>query len=493
MKMSNANIIKSFILIICMLLTACGKTDDIVTDYGVRTDNSGQSDNADKGTELTGGQTLSANGKTVRDMLGTNNIEIYDNFDADGIPVEVDTKCPVPDISSVSAYQLMRVDDGRADEGKIVDALFGDTKEELSEIDTVDVGWDTSYMELCEDYHSIADAMGIDLYNGVDLSDYLRSGEEDYDKHINNIDVPVHYLWSDEEDYYIHLYKGVYEGVEYGLIYAYSYKYKIKYISFRPVTLETYFPDEKYEVCSSYNEEAADVYGTSIFSFYNKENECKLSDEEMIKTAKDFLSDKLMLKSYDDMLSFYDDANVYSGEHRSLLGFSEKMDGLNTRVDRFDGNELFLTQKKSGIFPSTGLRNDEAYYRDYLYSESCVLSNGGRIRVTSRGILSVSLSWQADVTDVTENISLLKADNLMECFRTTVQNNIEKDRLGTARQLYFNRLKLCYYPVGNPDNDKEYTFVPTWEFTATAQARAVAAVYINAIDGSLIEIAYSGK
>jgi hypothetical protein len=335
--------------------------------------------------------------------------------------------------------------------------------------------------------------MGIDLYNGVDLSDYLRSGEEDYDKHINNIDVPVHYLWSDEEDYYIHLYKGVYEGVEYGLIYAYSYKYKIKYISFRPVTLETYFPGEKYEECSSYNEEADDSYGTSIFSFYNKENECKLSDEEMIKTAKDFLSDKLMLKSYDDMLSFYDDANVYSGEHRSLLGFSEKMGGLNTRVDRFDGNELFLTQKKSGIFPSTGLRNDEAYYRDYLYSESCVLSNGGRIRVTSRGILSVSLSWQADVTDVTENISLLKADNLMECFRTTVQNNIEKDRLGTARQLYFNRLKLCYYPVGNPDKDKEYTFVPTWEFTATAQARAVAAVYINAIDGSLIEIAYSGK
>ena len=345
MKMSNANIIKSFILIICMLLTACGKTDDIVTDYGVRTDNSGQSDNADKGTELTGGQTLSANGKTVRDMLGTNNIEIYDNFDADGIPVEVDTKYTVPDISSVSAYQLIRVDDGRADEGKIVDALFGDTKEELSEIDTVDVGWDTSYMELCEDYHSIADAMGIDLYNGVDLSDYLRSGEEDYDKHINNIDVPVHYLWSDEEDYYIHLYKGVYEGVEYGLIYAYSYKYKIKYISFRPVTLETYFPGEKYEECSSYNEEADDSYGTSIFSFFNKENECKLSDEEMIKTAKDFLSDKLMLKSYDDMLSFYDDANVYSGEHRSLLGFSEKMGGLNTRVDRFDGNELFLTQK----------------------------------------------------------------------------------------------------------------------------------------------------
>ena len=62
--------------------------------------------------------------------------------------------------------------------------------------------------------------------------------------------------------------------------------------------------------------------------------------------------------------------------------------------------------------------------------------------------------------------------------------------MGTRRQLYFNKLDLRYYPVINPDDDNEFTYVPAWEYTATAQSRTSVVVYINAIDGELIEVVY---
>ncbi|MBR1598530.1 MAG: hypothetical protein IJ661_06470 [Lachnospiraceae bacterium] len=458
-------VIAVFLIMCSVTMTGCGKTD-VVTDYGYEnnTDESGGEGEVIK-------PSVSTSGASIRDMIGTDSIEYYDNFDADGIPVEVDVKCSVPDIPKVSAYQLTRVDEGSANEEKIVDALFGESAKKLSKMDTSDDYRDTRYTELCSEYYGLAEAMG------VELSD----------------DEPLLREWADAEDYYIHLYQGVYEGVDYGLIYAYSYKYNTQYISFAPVTLENYFDDGAYVDYSPYNQDAVDDDGTTLFSFWNKENECRMTDDEIISIAEDFLCNKLMIKRYDNMLSFYDDiGRKYYGESKKVLGFYKSFadSPLVSEVDRFDGNELYITQNKSGLLPSAGKVTDDAYYRDFRYSTGFVLSNAGRVRVTSRGILSVSLSWQVNVTDVTDNVTLLNGESMKKCFKNAVENNIEKDKMGTRRQLYFNKLDLRYYPVINPDDDNEFTYVPAWEYTATAQSRTSVVVYINAIDGELIEVVY---
>lgn len=453
------------LLACCIFLFGCGKTN-VVTDYGY-----------EKNTDESSGESesikpsISTSGASIKDMIGTDSIEYYDNFDADGIPVEVDVKCSVPDIPSVSAYQLTRVDEGSTNEEKIVDALFGESAKKLTKMDTSDDYRDTRYNELCSEYYGIAETMG------VELSD----------------DEPLLREWVDAEDYYIHLYQGVYEGVDYGLIYAYSYKYNTQYISFAPVSLENYFDDGAYVDYSGYNQDAVSDDGTTLFSFWNKDNECRMTDDEIINTAEDFLCNKLMLKKCDNMLSFYDDiGKKYYGESKTVLGFYKSFEGSlsPSSVDRFDGNELYVTQNKSGLLPSAGKVTDDAYYRDFRYSTGFVLSNAGRVRVTSRGILSVSLSWQVNVTDVTDNVTLLNGESMKKCFKNVVENNIEKDKMGTRRQLYFNKLDLRYYPVRNPDDENEFTYVPAWEFTATAQSRTSVVVYINAIDGELIDVVY---
>ncbi|MCR5700852.1 MAG: hypothetical protein K6G76_01760 [Lachnospiraceae bacterium] len=483
-KHSSIKKILSVVLVMCsIILFGCGNTD-VVTDYGdeQNADESGKMDDVKP--------SVSTSGASIREMIGTDSIEYYDNFAVDGIPVEVNVKCQVPDIPSVSAYQLTRVGDGKVNEEQIVKALFGETAKELSEIDTSEDYRDSKYLGMCDEYHSIVEAMGIDLFVDFDPSKFEKVDEEDYNVQILPDDEAANYKWIDEEDYFIHLYQGAYEGVDYGLIYAYSYKYETLYISFVPITLENYFEDEKYVEYSGYHQDENSGEETS-FGASNKQNECNMTDDEIINTANDFLCDKLMLEKYDDMLSFYDDTGekIY-GKSKTGIGFYKSFDGPQSAFDRLDGYELYITQKKSGLLPSAGKVSDDAYYRDFRYSTGYVLSNAGRVHVTSRGILSVSLSWQVDVTDVTDNVTLLNGDSIKKCFRSAVENNIERNKMGTRRQLYFNKLDLRYYPVRNPDDDNEFTYVPAWEFTATAQARTEVIVYINAIDGELIDVVY---
>ena len=98
-KHSSIKKIFSVVLVMCsIILFGCGNTD-VVTDYGAEqnTDESGKVGDGVK-------PSVTVNGESIRDMIGTDSIEYYDNFDADGIPVEVDVKCTVPYIPSVCAY-----------------------------------------------------------------------------------------------------------------------------------------------------------------------------------------------------------------------------------------------------------------------------------------------------------------------------------------------------------------------------------------------------
>ena len=51
----------------------------------------------------------------------------------------------------------------------------------------------------------------------------------------------------------------------------------------------------------------------------------------------------------------------------------------------------------------------------------------------------------------------------------------------------FNTLDFVYYPVSNPDKQKEFTFVPAWDFSMSPYNIRVV---INAVDGSLLYIGY---
>ena len=60
------------------------------------------------------------------------------------------------------------------------------------------------------------------------------------------------------------------------------------------------------------------------------------------------------------------------------------------------------------------------------------------------------------------------------------------------KQLTFDNMKLRYYPVQNPSDEDEYTYIPVWEFSTKWDIKNRGDkrfyVYINAIDGSLVDV-----
>ena len=72
--------------------------------------------------------------------------------------------------------------------------------------------------------------------------------------------------------------------------------------------------------------------------------------------------------------------------------------------------------------------------------------------------------------------------------------DLDMEQLKGLRRLYFNRMTMCYYPVRNPDDENEYTYIPVWEFMTNGgdlnSGGKSVVVYVNAIDGSLIDVVY---
>lgn len=491
MKMSNANIIKSFIIITCMLLTACGKADDIVTDYGVMTDNSGQSDNGDKGTELTGGHALSTKGKTVREMVGCDKLEFEDRMDINGMPVYIDIKSSVIDVPALGVYQVNRVSGGRKEEDGIVTNLFGDTAVKLEEI--------PSSMTNINTGSPITDA----YYNVI--CDFDLGNEDE-----THVAQDIKMKWIDGDERYIHLYQGKYEGIDFILLYGYSDISKMRTIMFTPVSVGDYLSDRGYDAVVVYNREE-NKSAEKIF-LENAENRLPYSQKDLVDEGSSFLRDKLGVNVYDGMISadstvlgtgfggkeelVFVNSDIYDSiwnEHtvkmddayseQGTWGFDIGVRDIENTVANtglFDGYELFFPNKFSGV-PYVDI-SEEDIYNSYLL-------------ITSKGVMTVLFSQKYEVTDVVDDVQILDVDKIKESFKAVLIDAVDEMELDGMKQLIFDDMILRYYPVQNPSDENEYTYIPAWEFSTKWDIRnrgdKTFYVYLNAIDGTLMGVKHN--
>ncbi len=100
-----------------------------------------------------------------------------------------------------------------------------------------------------------------------------------------------------------------------------------------------------------------------------------------------------------------------------------------------------------------------------------------------------------EVTDVIENVRLLEYDKIKECLKTVLENDMDKEKLGSDRDLTISTTELCYSAYIEDENSDTYSFVPSWQFLVNGIGNSKTGpiyilITINAMDGSLVDINY---
>ena len=487
----------TFMIVCCVIMSGCGNRNAVVTDYG----NEQDAVSEDKNKEGTGQSNISVSvtGQNVREMLGAEKVDWSEEFEAGGLPIELAVKYTIPNLPSLDAFTGVRVADnemvdfkglteggteeqvaknlsGESTEAQVVKNVLGDSAKLVEELES-----GTPVEELVK---------GADDEEWLEFSNYYDAILNEFDPH-NKYDVELGFTDEqtlrlksmDTEDFYIHIYEGQFDGVPVRLIYGYSYTDKKQCIGFAPIYLSDYFQGEKEYVDSyEYGEVDFDVETIQDKMMEGKTNRCEMSDEALVGEAADLLQNKLSIPVYEDMLSLNSNDVYISGygDDKTQMLFMTRKYWRTSDSDEVlcDGYKVYISQRLSGLFPATGMG-------PYL------LNNSGSVVVTSRGILSAYVVRQMDITDVTDNVQLLNADRIRDSFKYVMQEQFDYSSLDHAgKKLFFNSLKLTYYPVDDPKNDMAFTYIPAWEFVGNMQNRPYVAVYINAIDGELIDVGY---
>lgn len=477
---------KNFLLIpvaLSMILAACGKSDNIVIDYGYQPGNE-ENQNEDKGdsfadasVSVSGGRSVSSTNQTVRDMAGGAVIEWEDSMEASGVPVDISLKCNVPDLESLSAYQAGRVSFEHLDEDRIVNNIFSDTADKLEEL---------------SDYSNKVNNEG---YNGRILSAYndfiYNNGLQDYFE--ADADAP---MWIDADEGYMHIYEGLYDGVDFCLLFMYSDISRKRSVMLAPLKIEEYISEPECDDFFVYN--AEENSAAKDVSLKEVKNRLEASPDELEAKACDFVENKLMLPIYKGIISA-DINDVYttygvSGMNELVFINSGKQAGVIAEhtVESEQGGGKFDTGHRDieNIIANSGVFDGyELYFSRRLSGVSIDVMpvNEGSIYLTSRGIMEVRLDQSVEINDITENIQILDLSKIKQSIKDVLADKLEKDRLKASNRLVFNQMSMVYYPVMNPKNEEEYTYIPAWRLMTNDSS---VTLYINAIDGTLVDAVY---
>ncbi|MBR1506599.1 MAG: hypothetical protein IJ619_01160 [Eubacterium sp.] len=536
----------SAVLALGMLLgtVGCGTKNTVVTDYGTTESSSetvSSAGDADTSSTKTDAHYELGNSESLADYFG-DSVKWDETTAIDGTEVKLKGKIEVPELKSLNVYNAKILLNNDSWEDKVVKGIFGDSAEKLEEVSYTN---STDYMMLL--YRLRAFYLEIELRNA-----YMGDGEETFDENfyqememkrfsIINSSFDESYKWYDSEDSFLHMYEGEFQGKRYSLLIGYMEESLSRIIYLSPVSVEDIFPGEGIKSMLIENEE--NDRGVR----YDYENESNLTPDDVKKSISDFLTDKVGFGANDICLSnngsnfdalygnyyynsFYNDSmsvltftdSDYLTSKKSVLSTTSltdyrilaEQDDIPMKAKDRGGSFDYYSYINSYNPPLDQVvnakRNGYVMYLSSGYTmpqnmNTFTLSTGsnyGRISVTDKGIFDADIMYASTVLDVVENVKLLGLDNVREALKADMTANIDKYRNAinaTAtnagdklKNIRLDTVRLDYYPLGEEENDGENltTFVPVWQIWLSGDNEGYVLAYINAIDGSIIDVTY---
>ncbi|MBO4862900.1 MAG: hypothetical protein J5517_00895 [Eubacterium sp.] len=509
----------------CLGAAACGKTPEIVEEYGGH-------ENAERAAEKasSGEAEIKTSTDTLQDVYGSK-VSWNENLSVQGVELKAQAYYMIPDVSGLSAFEMGEMSDFD-NEQEFADNFFDDGAKKLEEIKYVNA---TKYMPLLYKFRSIQRSATYeppenDIYNfEYERMDIIDSNFKDV------------YKWVDEPGYFIHMYEGTYNGVPYGLILAYLKKYKEKYIFFNPIDITEYYPGENF--LTELQESGENFAGTEVF-----ENKCSMTKDELYEAGREFLKEKIHLTGRENTVTTNYTSYSYSTSVLSTISMMNMSSNINRRtltalvfsdsnyIDTMNGHNIersgdfrgitFLGEQDDPVAEYMENNSETLDYFDAFYnvlysgdgkSEANLTrdgyavylgtpfaidpdddlynaggSNAGMIKFTSKGFYGCDIILGRPIENEIENVELLSFDKIKEAFKEHLEEKLNFEDFGAMpSMLHMDSMYMNYREISD-EKTGAVTTVPVWEFYVSAETKIKSAGYsfiaINAMDGSLIEI-----
>ncbi len=449
MKKLYQNISLSVLIISLILsLSACGKKNNDISDYGTEVVASKEDADDEAGMSDEYGR--------LSDKLGTDKIDWQESFSANGINYKINLMYDVPDKDNVPVYTMKLITDLDKKEKEIVENIFGDSYEEVHEIiregnasnkifDTwyndSGLGWDT------------------DLNAFIDYEEALKK-----DEFFNS--------WNNYYDFSVHTYKGLYDGTEYYALFSRFEDDNYLILRFLKDDIAGFVGEEGINGYSYYNNV---IWGNSMDEYGNyTEAGITYTDEDNIAYDE---KEKLAEEAINFSDSIFGENHYEIGETGDLGFYGYDYNGLyGTDIIKLDGYRFAMINNvvEGGIYDGTDL----IYYFSKAHEEECC-------EISSEGFLYVCIGVFCDEIEIKSlDTAILDFENIKAAAKDCIENEIDVSRFD-ANYINIDTIDLKYYPVQNSQNKLEYTMLPVWLLRSSTKNFMM---IINAVDGSLVFI-----
>ncbi len=480
---------------LCMglMLSGCGSREaETVTDYGgdgraTVTTEVGTGTEEQGSTEGTSGEPLdrdaalaaaeAKSNQTLQEKLGGEEVSYQESFSIGQIPVSMDLRYEVPDITALPSYRVTTPSGKLLPEEEIVKNLFGDSATEVKRALSLTKG---------DSERVLGDA----------ATCYYELFPDKYDPEAWNAGTPDCSAWEDDRDSFYHTYEGSWQGTDYQLLIGKVGDDQI--LSFYPKNpgaligrpeLSRVLLEQEGTVHYADPLDRSKDYELSLDQLGDATNQTTGEPSTLLASAGDFLKGKMLV-------SLPEDAIVLT----SFATFEGDISGGVTMSDG-DGKLQGIVYANPEDLSRGSLGN--AVINGYMAHTNYTLSGLGYASVFESGDQNTGSFWLADggvigmtlyltynfEEKLSENVPLLSFENAMASFRNEVAEELDMSKV-TGSSITVDYADLAYYAVTSPEKKGEATYVPVWVIPMKSNNYEFAYALVNAMDGSVVGMQY---
>lgn len=440
-----------------LILTGCGgNTSGTVENYG--------------GTSTGQEQVVQGLDSFPKTRFGDSDIVYEETFAIGNVPAEIRLQSITWDMDQLYTRKMHIVTKDSIQEEQMIHAFFGDTAMKVDrEAEEEDA---YRLRELCEAFQRV--------YHPENVI-------ETKDKYSISYDFETLPTWEDGSGFFYHTWEGKHDGTDYWLILGFREDTHSEIIRFYPKNPGELIGKPSFSQFEVYNTSWGGLTladGRKIQDILGgKKNRTTKNDNSLKEMASNFASETLQVSIPPDDMTFTD-----ADDSRYIVYF---INGGTISEDRYEDAVVDGYRMNS-----RGMHSD--YGVDFLglYSftpedENRVIDNQSTVYLHDSGIIAGEYLIAYLPTESEEGALILSLDPLISAFKSHMVENLDLSN-ANGRSVTLKYMKLIYYPIPSKEDPTEYSYVPTWEMDLRWNNNStLATVYINAIDGSLIDIHYT--
>lgn len=136
---------------------------------------------------------------------------------------------------------------------------------------------------------------------------------------------------------------------------------------------------------------------------------------------------------------------------------------------------------KDGFDMDTYLSGYEAIDSDI---DDVTLPDSTLLTVTDDGIIDVQMEYPVNVTQIYKDVELISLKNIEQIIKAEITENPDKYDIASS----FNKLQLSYLKIRSDSEQGKYSYVPAWVLSRMVDSNEQNAIFVNAIDGTIINL-----